>query len=127
MPHVVIAGDCDLRAFAAAFAGVSGRRGPDIWRADRVFADADGRTLLIDAVVIEAGRKQPFYIKVAQHDRGTVTVRIDPLTHPDRSDAVRALLADVAEALLAATPGARIERTNLVLESPGALRKEPSP
>jgi hypothetical protein len=39
------------------------------------------------------------------------------MTHPERSDGVRALLAEIAARLLAATPGARVETTNLALPS----------
>jgi hypothetical protein len=115
VPHAVIAGDCDLGAFARAWTPLVVRRGSDVLRADEVYLERSGRALLIEALCIEAGRKQPFYVKVSAHDRGSATVRIDPMTHPERSEGVRALVAEIASRLLAATPNARIETTNLEL------------
>lgn len=116
----MIAGDCDLAAFARAWTPLVVRRGADVLRADEAYLERGGRALLIEALCVEAGRKQPFYVKVSAHDRGTATVRIDPMTHPERSEGVRALVAEIAARLLAATPGARVEKTNLELPRGGA-------
>ena len=120
MPHAVIAGECDLAAFARAWTPLVVRRGGDVLRADQAYLEQGGRALLLEALCVEAGRKQPFYVKLSTHDRGTTTVRIDPMTHPERSEGVRALVAEIAARLLAVTPGARIETTNLVLPGTSA-------
>jgi hypothetical protein len=118
----VIEGVADLAGFARAFRPFVVRRGPDVLRGDHLYLSADARACVIEALCVEAGRKQPFYVKLAVHDRGSATVRIDPLTHPERSDGVRALVAHVGALLLRATPGGRIGATNLVLP---ALEAEP--
>jgi hypothetical protein len=115
MPHVVIEGVTDLAGFAAGWSPFVVRQGSDILRADQLFLAKDARACLIDALCVEAGRKQPFYIRLALHDGGSVTVRIDPMTHPERSEGVRALIAHVGAKLLRATPGGRLGATNLVL------------
>lgn len=116
MPHVLIEGvKPDLAAFAAGWAPFVVRLGGDILRADQLFLSKDARACLIDALCVEAGRKQPFYIRLALHDGGSVTVRVDPMTHPERSEGVRALIAHVGAKLLRATPGGRLGATNLVL------------
>jgi len=117
VPHAVLAGEFDLAGFARAWTPLVLRRGSDVLRADELYLERGGRALLIDSLSVEAGRKQPFYVKIALHDRGSATVRIDPMTHPERSDGVRALVAEIAARLLAATPGARVDTTNLVLPS----------
>ncbi|MBW2282225.1 MAG: hypothetical protein JRG76_12385 [Deltaproteobacteria bacterium] len=117
MPHVVVEGDVDLVAWAEAFEPLLVRRGGDVLRADAVYVAKDGRTALVEALAIEAGRKLPFYVKIARHDRGSATVRIDPLTHPERSDGVREIVALVGEDLLEHTAGAVLGATNLVLPS----------
>ena len=122
MPHVVIRGSVDLAAWARDFEPLLLRRGGDVLRADRIFLDADGRTALIAALVLEAKRKQPFYVKISAHARGSATVRVDPLTHVERSDGVKELVAQLGAELLARTPGATVERTNLVLPSPARGR-----
>ena len=118
MPHVLIRGPVDLAAGARDFEPLLLRRGADLLRADRIFVDGDGRTALIEALVLESRRKLPFYVKISAHDRGSTTVRLDPVTHVERREGVKHLVAQLAAELLARTPGASVERTNLVLPSP---------
>jgi hypothetical protein len=123
MPHVVIEGvTTDLARFAAGWTPFVLRQGGDVLRADQLFLAKDARACLIDALCVEAGRKQPFYIRLALHDDGKVTVRVDPMTHPERSEGVRALIAHVGARLLRATPEGRLGATNLALP---ALDREP--
>lgn len=119
MPHVVIEGVADLTAFERAWRPFVLRSGADILRADHLYLSPDSRAALIEALCVEAGRKQPFYVKLAVHDRGSATVRVDPMTHPERSPGVRDLVAHVGALLLRATPGGRIGVTNLVVPSLG--------
>jgi hypothetical protein len=112
---VVIEGEVDLVAFARDFRPLIERRGADVLRADRVFLEAQGRVALIEALAVEAGRKLPFYIRVSRHERGSATVRVDPLTHPERSPGVREIVARVAAVLLDRTPGARVTRASVEL------------
>ncbi len=117
MPHAVLSGEVDLEALARDFRPVLLRRGPDVLRIDHVFCDEDRRNLLLEALVIEAGRKQPFYVKISQHESsGTTTIRIDPLTHPERSAGVRELVAHVVTTVLSQNPAAEIGANNLALD-----------
>ena len=115
MPHVVLEGPVDLVGYAAKFRPILVRTGEDVLRVDRVYVEQQGRALLLEALVVETGRKLPFYILISGHDRGGATVRIDPHTHPERSDGVRALVARIGADLLARSPGAQVGVTNLVL------------
>ncbi len=117
MPHVVVEGRVDLRAWARDFEPFLLRRGGDVLRVDHAYLEAGGRSLLLEALVVESGRKLAFYIRVSRHERGSTTLRVDPLTHPERSDGVRALVAHVAALLLARTPGARLGSANVVVPS----------
>jgi len=124
VPHVVIRGSVDLAGWARGFEPLLLRRGGDVLRADRIFLDAGGHTALIEALVLESRRKLAFYVKISAHDRGSATVRVDPLTHVERSDGVKELVAQIGAELLARTPGATVERTNLVLPSRAQGRGE---
>jgi len=88
MPHVVIEGDVDLPAWGRDFTPRALRSGRDLCKIERLYVDSDGRSALVEVLAVEAGRKLPFYVRVSSHERGSTTVRIDPLTHPDRSDGV---------------------------------------
>lgn len=117
MPHLVIEGEVDLEAYARDFSPILIRSGRDVLRADHVYLGRDHREVLIEALVVEAGRKLSFYVKLSRHDDGSATLRIDPMTHPERSDGVRALVTRLAEDWLARTRAARVRATNLVLPS----------
>ena len=117
MPHVVISGAVDLAAFCRDFEPLLVRRGSDVLRAERIYLERGGQTALVAALVVERGRKQPFYVKISAHDRGSATLRVDPATHVERSGAVKDLVAALGARLLRATPGASVEVTNLVLPS----------
>ena len=124
MPHVVLGGPVDLRVYTRAFEPILIRRGADVLRADGLLLARDARTLLIEALVVEAGRKQPFYVKISTHDRGGASVRIDPMTRPERTQGVRELVATLGADLLQRCPGASLEVTNLVLPSARLNRDE---
>ncbi|NRA01056.1 MAG: hypothetical protein HRU00_00495 [Myxococcales bacterium] len=115
MPHIVIQGPVDLEAYAREFEPILLRTGADVIRADTLYRDRSGRALLLEALVVEAGRKLPFYLKITSHDRGSVTIRIDPLTHPERSDGVRSLVARIGRDLIARNPGARVLNSDLLV------------
>ncbi len=118
MPHVVVEGAVDLAAWVESFEPILVRRGGDVLRADSAYLERGGRTALVEALAIEAGRKLPFYVRVSLHDRGSATVRIDPLTHPERSEGVREIVALLGLDLLQRTEGATLGQTNLVLPLP---------
>jgi hypothetical protein len=117
MPHAVIEGAIDLRAWAAAFEPLQVRRGADLLRTGELFVERGGRALLIEAVAVEAGRKQPFYVRISQREGGTLNVRVDPHTHPDRTPGVHALVGELVAALLAFAPQARLVRGSAVVPS----------
>lgn len=125
---MVLDGPVDLDRYAREFRPIRVRRGGDTLRAHRLFVERERRALLIESVVIEAGRKLPFYVLISSHDRGGATVRIDPMTHVERSRGVRDLVARVGSDLLERSPGARVRITNLVLEAGGdAGKREDEP
>jgi hypothetical protein len=126
VPHVVIEGEVDLEAWVRDFAPVLMRERGDVLRADRVFVDRERQNVLVEALSVEGGRKQPFYVKISRRSSSSsavarsVTVRVDPLTHPERSEGVRRLVACLAQQLLDATPGAKVGASNVVIRSAGA-------
>ena len=126
MPHVVFEGRVDVAAFARAFEPVLIRRNGDVLRADSVYLEGSGRTALVECLAVEARRKQSFYAKLSTHDRGAATLRVDPMTHPDRSPGVRDLVAALAAQVLQRNPGVSVGAANVVVPSPGAGTGHPS-
>ena len=117
MPHLVFEGDLDLESWAQDFEPVLLRSEEDVLRADRIYFEREGRDLLIEALVVEAGRKRSFYVRISRHSDGSTTLRVDPLTHPERSPGLRVLVTHLARELLRCTSEAKVRSTNLVLPS----------
>lgn len=112
MPHVVVEGTGDLREFAQRLEPVVERDGNGIRRTGDVLVSTRGTHLLIEAVVVESGRNQRFFVNVSAHDHGA-TVRLEPLTDPEKTPGVKRLLATIAARLAAHFPEARYGKTNL--------------
>jgi hypothetical protein len=112
----VIAGEIDLRGYAERFAHLHITNTRDVLRTEAVYVERAGRTLLIQALAVEAGRTQTFYVRVSAQEHGA-SVRIDPLSRPERSEGVKRIVAEIGADLLARSPGAKVRTTNLVLPS----------
>jgi hypothetical protein len=117
----VIDGACTLEAYARELVPMLRRLpGGDVLRTQGVFLERFGRALLIEALAVERGRKTGFYVRLASHEDGRCSVRVDPATQVERTDGVKRIVAEVGADLLARSPGATVRVTNLVLPSPPA-------
>jgi hypothetical protein len=111
VPHVVLEGRIGVDEAARAFEPFVIRRGERIIKAERFYRERDARSALIEMVVVEAGHTQRFFIQLSPRASG-LTVRLEPLTDPEKSPAVRSAIAEVAHRLSAAT-GAVYGSTNI--------------
>lgn len=112
MPHVNIEGPVRIEAIEAAFEPILYREGTRVIKIDRFFREKTGRTALLETVVVEAGHTQKFFIQLSAKD-GSVTVRLEPLTDPEKTGAVRIALALAARRVLDWSPGCRYGNTNI--------------
>ena len=111
MPHVVLEGRISVDDAARVFEPFVIRQGERVIRAERLYRERDARAALIEMVVVEAGHTQKFFIHLSPRDTG-LTVRLEPLTDPEKSPAVKSAIAQVAHRLRAAT-GAAYGSTNI--------------
>jgi hypothetical protein len=111
VPHVVLEGRITVDDAARVFEPFVARQGDRIIKAERFYREKDGRAALIEMVVIEAGHTQKFFIQLSPRDAG-LTVRLEPLTDPEKSPGVKSALAHVAHRLRSAT-GAAYGKTNI--------------
>lgn len=98
MPHVVLEGRITVDDAARAFQAFVSREGDLIVKAERLYCEKDGRAALIEMIVVEAGHTQKFFIQLAPRDNG-LTVRLEPLTDPEKTSGVRRAIAQVAQRL----------------------------
>ena len=112
MPHVVITGELDVREVFDRLTELQMRDGQTILRTGTRYLSGNGRSLIVEAAVIESGRSQNFLVLVGGRDDGLV-VRIHPATDPEKTPGVKRIIAEVALSIIGAFPGAGIGKTNL--------------
>jgi hypothetical protein len=112
MPHVVIEEAIDLEVASQSIKLTAVRNGSEILKVVDVYLNRSGRTALVDCVVVEEGRSQPFFVQLSQKDR-QITVRLLPATDPEKTIGVKRILGLIARRLHECTVGSRFGKTNL--------------
>ncbi len=110
MPHVVLEGSINLeelfnnnRFFL--------REGDKIVRLDEILVNSMRSRLLVKATAVEAGVSRSYYISMLLKG-SSITVRLDELTDPEKTDSVKISLAVVASMLMKKY-GMKVVRTNI--------------
>ncbi|WP_282755457.1 hypothetical protein [Desulfuromonas thiophila] len=112
MPHVVLEQTPPLRQVFEVLRPETLKDETRILKLGEGYLNAAGSCALIEALAIEAGRQQSFFIQLAQKP-ASLTVRLLPLTDPDKTAGVKTLLALVARQVRQAEPTVCYGKTNL--------------
>ena len=102
LPHVVLSGTITIDECQRHFAPFVWRDGDCIVKAERFYRERDGQAALIEMLVVDRGHAQKFFVHLSRRDEG-ITVRLEPLTDPEKTPGVRRALAAVADTLVQAT------------------------
>ncbi len=111
MPHVVLDGQVTIEACQERFEPFVAREGDLLVRVERFYRERDGRAALLETLVVDRGHTQKFFIHLSPKGEG-VTVRLEPLTDPEKTPGVKRALAMVAHRIREAT-GCAYGRTNI--------------
>lgn len=112
MPHIVLEqAQSTLQAFAAVEA-VTLKTDTGILKLGDKYINAAETSALIEALVVEAGKNQNFFIQLSQK-KASITVRLLPLTDPEKSPGVKRLMAMVAKQIKESNPSISYGKTNL--------------
>ncbi|HEU4401001.1 MAG TPA: hypothetical protein VFT43_02735 [Candidatus Polarisedimenticolia bacterium] len=111
MPHVVLEGPVSLEQCQARFEPFVVREGDLLVKVERFYRESAGRAALIETLVVDHGHTQKFFIQLSPRDGG-LTVRLEPLTDPEKTTGVRRALALVAHRIRQ-TSGCAYGSTNL--------------
>ncbi len=76
------------------------------------YINAAGTTALIESLAIENSRNQSFFIQLSQKDT-SLTVRLLPLTDPEKSPGVKMLMAQIAKQIKDSSSAIEYGKTNL--------------
>lgn len=124
MPHVILEGSLTLKDVARLHRPFAVREGERLVKTDRLYVETDERAALLETLVIDRGHTQKFFIQI-QERPGGLTVRLEPMTDPEKNAGVKRALGLVAERLRAGT-GCRYGSTNIpeFLEPPASPGRE---
>ena len=110
MPHVVFDKKIDLVEFSKQFQPVI-KRDSGIIKLSDVFLNKDNDKALITALTID-DIHQEFIIELDAKESSS-TLRLFPMTDPEKTASVKTTLGLVASFVLYVSPNARIARTNI--------------
>lgn len=111
MPHVVLEGRVSIDSCQERFEPFVVREDDRVVKVERFFRERDGRAALLETLVVERGHTQKFFIQLSPKGEG-LTVRLEPLTDPEKTAGVRRALALVAHRIRQAT-GCSYGATNI--------------
>jgi hypothetical protein len=112
MPHVVIEEAGDLQGLYQAFTPIIQRAGSEILKVQEFFLARSGKDALLESVAIENGVACNFFVQLKLHEKA-ITVRLLPATDPEKTPAVKKVMALVAGFIRKVYPGSRYGKTNL--------------
>jgi hypothetical protein len=98
VPHILLEGRVRLADLQARHQPFAAREGDRLVKVDRFYADARGEAALLEALVVERGHTQRFLVQVAARPGG-LSVRLEPMTDPEKTAGVKRALALVADRL----------------------------
>jgi hypothetical protein len=113
MPHVVLSGEYDFTRIHRQFKKkIHKLDSTTIIKYDDSFINNDNNFILIKTIVIENQQAQSFYIMVMQKAQ-QLTIRLDPLTDPTKTNTVKKSLGLIAQELLNNNNDLKVTKTNL--------------
>lgn len=112
MPHVVIEDAGDLQGLYQAFVPIMRRAGTDILKVQEFYVGRSGKEALLESVAIEQGVARSFFVQLKRHEH-SITVRLLPATDPEKTPAVKQVMALIAGFIRTVYPVSRYGKTNL--------------
>ncbi len=112
MPHVVIEAAGDLQALYQNFTPILQRTGGEILKIQEFYLSRSGKEALLEAVAIDQGTANNFFVQLKLHE-SAITVRLLPATDPEKTPAVKKVMALVAKFIRTVYPESRYGKTNL--------------
>lgn len=112
MPHVLVDGPVRTAEYAEAFKPSMEKMGEEIIRLLDVLLNRERNRALVETVVVESGRSVRFFIELRDRSGG-VTVRLEPVTDPEKTPGVKRSVAIVAREVCSLSDACRYGRTNL--------------
>jgi hypothetical protein len=95
MPHIVLENINNTKEAYEAVKPFSNKIEGGILKVMGKYINASEQTALIESLAIENGNKQSFFVQLSQK-KSSLTVRLLPLTDPEKTDGVKTIMATLA-------------------------------
>jgi len=112
MPHIVLEQALSTRQAFQAIEPLTLKTDSGILKLGDKYINATETSVLIEALAIEQDKRQSFFIQLSQKST-SITVRLLPLTDPEKSPGVKTLMARVAKQIKDINPAISYGKTNL--------------
>ena len=112
MPHVVLKGKIEVTDVFRKLEPFLARSENGILRTTNAFIDRDGKSILVESLVIEGSKKTQFFTMISGREDGVV-VRISPVVEVEKTHGVKKIIAVIANQLLGNFSELSIGETNL--------------
>ena len=110
LPHVVFSRKIDLLDLSKNFTGIF-QKNPILIKISTIFVQNNGLSAILPTIVIDNMHRE-FLIEISTTKLKT-TIRLYPLTDPDKTDGVKSSLALLTKYLLVAYPDLKITKSNI--------------
>ena len=111
MPHVVLEGRVTIEECQERFEPFVVREGDFLVKIERFYRERGGRAALVETLVVDRSHTQKFFIQLSPKGEG-LTVRLEPLTDPEKTAGVKRAMALLAHRIREAS-GGRYGRSNI--------------
>lgn len=112
MPHIVLE---NINATAEAFEQVkpfANKIEGGMLKVMDKYLNASGQSALIEALAIENGKNQSFFVQLSQK-KSSLTIRLLPLTDPEKTNGVKTIMAAIAKQIKDSNPAISYGKNNL--------------
>lgn len=112
MPHIVLENAKSVRDCFEVIEPMMEKLPSGILKITDKYLNGKETSALIESIVIEEGKNQTFFIQLSAKGE-SVTVRLLPLTDPEKSNGVKTLMGLVANKIKLSNPNIIYGKTNL--------------
>lgn len=96
MPHIVLENINSTQKAYESITPFSERIEGGILKVSDKYINSSAQSALIESIVVEAGKNQTFFIQLSEK-KTSLTVRLLPLTDPEKTPGVKTVMARIAK------------------------------
>ena len=112
MPHIVLENINSTKEAFEALENFSNKIEGGILKVMDKYINENAQSALIESLAIENGVNQTFFVQLSEK-KSSLTVRLFPLTDPQKTDGVKTIMATIAKQIKDTNPAITYGKNNL--------------